>query len=105
MRDVPPQILSNPPMLDLEEADKGAEEAGGVWTVVDGMSALLEDFTSLEYTFMAETADSEALEPHTLTKAKCRPEWLLWEKAIEEELATLHSAGAWVLEEAPPGAN
>ena len=39
------------------------------------------------------------------TEAKRRPDWPLWEKAIEEELATLDAAGTWELEEAPPGAN
>ena len=65
---------------------------------------LLEDFDSLEDVFAAETADAEALEPHSLAKAKHRPEWPLWEKAIEEELTTLKTAGTWRLEEAPPGA-
>jgi transposase InsO family protein len=81
------------------------EEAGGAWTVEDGVPALLEDFEGLEHTFMADTADAEALEPRTLAEAKRRPDWLWWEKAILEELATLEAAGTWVLEEAPPGAN
>jgi hypothetical protein len=54
---------------------------------------------------MAEMAESEALEPRTLTEAKHRPDWPLWEKAIEEELATLKAASTWRLEEAPPRAN
>jgi hypothetical protein len=53
------------------------KESGGVWFVKDGSPSLLEDFDRLEYTFMAETAESEALEPRTLTEAKCRPNWLL----------------------------
>jgi hypothetical protein len=40
-----------------------------------------------------------------LSEAKCHPDWLQWEKAIQEELATLKATGTWVLEEAPPGAN
>src|SRR5713226_5805151 len=47
-----------------------AEEAGGVWTITDGSPALLEDFDGLEHVFMAETANAEALEPHSLTEAK-----------------------------------
>ena len=82
-----------------------AKEAGGVWVVVDSEPSLLEDFEGLEYTFMAETSDSEALEPRTLAEAKHRPKWLQWEKVIEEELATLEAAGTWVLEEPPPRAN
>jgi hypothetical protein len=81
------------------------EEAGGVWSVEDGAPALLEDFDGLEHVFAVETADAEALEPRSLAEAKRRPEWPLWEKAIEEELATLKAAGTWRLEEAPPGAN
>ena len=104
MRSVSPQITPVPEMPDLVEVED-EEEAGGVWTVVDGVSALLEDFVGLEHTFMAETADSEALEPRSLTEAKCRPDWPLWEKAIDEELAMLKAAGTWRLEEAPAGAN
>src|SRR5260370_22742382 len=89
------------PGLSVEEA----EEAGGVWTVTDGSPALLEDFDGLEHMFTAETADAEALEPRSLTEAKQRPDWPLWEKAIQEELATLKTAGTWKLEEAPPEAN
>ena len=84
---------------------KDPEEAGGVWSVEDGAPMLLEDFDGPEYMFAAETADAEALEPRTLAEAKCRPEWPLWEKAIEEELTTIKTAGTWRLEEAPPGAN
>jgi Reverse transcriptase (RNA-dependent DNA polymerase) len=82
-----------------------AEEAGGVWTVEDGVPALLEDFDGLEHALAAEVADAEAMELRTLTEAKCRPDWPLWEKAIKEELATLKAAGTWRLEEALPGAN
>src|SRR5713226_8162921 len=84
---------------------KEAEEAEGVWTVTDGSPALLEDFDGLEHVFTAETTDTEALEPRSLTEAKQQPDWLLWEKAIQEELATLKAASTWRLEEAPPNAN
>ena len=85
--------------------DEDPEEAGGVWSVENGSPTLLEDFDGLEYALVAETADAEALEPRSLADAKRRPDWPLWEKAIEEELATLKAAGTWRLEEAPPGAN
>ena len=85
--------------------EEDPEEAGGVWTVEDGVPALLEAFEGLEQALAAEIADAEALEPRTLAEAKRRPDWPLWEKAIEEELATLKAAGTWRLEEAPPGAN
>jgi len=80
-------------------------EAGGVWTVDDGSPAMHKDFVGMEYIFAAETADTEALEPCTLTEAKRRPNWPLWEKAIKEELATLKAASTWRLEEALPRVN
>ena len=81
------------------------EEPGGVWTVDDGSPAMHEDFEGMEFIFVAETADAEALEPHTLAEAKRRPDWSSWEQAIKEELDTLKAAGTWRLEDAPPGVN
>jgi Reverse transcriptase (RNA-dependent DNA polymerase) len=66
---------------------------------------LLKDFKGLEITLVAETSEAEALEPRMLAEAKCCPDWPLWEKAVEKELATLKAAGTWRLEEAQPGAN
>jgi hypothetical protein len=96
---------SKMPAPHVEDEVEEAEEAGGAWAVVDGETALLEEFEGLVNVFLAETTDSEALEPRTLAEAKRRPDWLQWEKAILEELETLRAAGTWVLEEAPPGAN
>jgi hypothetical protein len=93
------------PDLIKAEDEEEEEEAGGVWTVVDGTPELLEDFEGLENVYMAETADSEALEPLTLAEAKRRSDWVQWELSILKELATLEAAGTWRLEEAPPGAN
>ena len=76
-----------------DPADENSNEAGGVWVVIDSSPALQEDFEGLEHTFMAETANAEGLEPQTLAEAKHRPDWLQWEKAILEELATLEAAG------------
>ena len=42
-----------------------------------------------EYALVAEISEAEALEPRTLAEAKRRPDWPLWEKAIQEELETL----------------
>src|SRR5712671_1311868 len=81
------------------------DEAGGAWHVEDGSPSLLEDFDGLEHAFVATTSDAEALEPRSLAEAKRWPDWHLWEKAIQEELATLNAAGTWRLEEAPAGAN
>ena len=38
-----------------------------------------------EHAFAAETRDAEALEPRSLAEARKRPDWPLWEKAIQEE--------------------
>jgi len=43
-----------------------------------------------EYILVAEISEAEALEPCTLAEAKHCPDWPLWEKAIQEELETLH---------------
>jgi transposase InsO family protein len=104
-RGVLPQTTPHPPIPDLVEAEEEEEEAGEAWAIVDGDPTLLEEFEGLVNVFMAETADSEALEPRTIAEAKRRSDWPEWEKAILEELETLRAAGTWILEEAPPGAN
>jgi len=101
---------TNAPHIDpgLQVPETFAEDpvgAGGVWTVDDGSPAMHEDFEGMEFIFAAETADAEGLEPCTLTEAKHRPNWPSWEKAIEEELATLKTASTWRLEEALPRTN
>ena len=54
---------------------------------------------------MAEIRNTEALEPQNLAEAKKQPDWMLWEKAIEEELMTLKEAGTWEVVEIPKGVN
>ena len=80
------------------------KQAGGVWSVGNVFNEL-EDSEWLEHILAAKVAEAEALEPQTLAEAKCCPDWLLWEKAISEELTTLKKARTWRLEEAPPRAN
>src|SRR6266498_191235 len=58
-----------------------------------------------EYALAAEIGDTEALEPRSLAEVKKWPDWHLWEKAIQEELATLKTAGTWELVDAPEDAN
>ena len=77
----------------------------GAWSVETGLPMLHESWAGFEMALVAETADSEALELQNLAEAKCRPDWLLWEQAIRDELDTLHTARTWMLEHAPPGAN
>jgi Reverse transcriptase (RNA-dependent DNA polymerase) len=82
-----------------EEAPAQVLEGEGI---TDWM--MVADFVD-EYVMVAEMSDFEALEPRSLTEAKRRPDWQLWEKAVHEELATLREAGTWELTEAPKGAN
>ena len=49
--------------LTIPKSVEEEDEAGGVWVVIDGAPALLEDFEGLEHTFLAETLDAEAVEP------------------------------------------
>jgi len=42
---------------------------------------------------------------NTLAEACCHLEWAQWERAIEEEIATLKAASTWRLKEPPLGAN
>ena len=57
------------------------------------------------YAFTTVTGVSEALEPRSLAEAKRGSDWLLWEKAIQEELSTLQCAGTWKLVDAPKETN
>ncbi len=95
----------SPGLQTLGSSIEEPEKAGGVWAVIDGAPTLLKVFDGFEHMFMAQTADAKALEPQMLTKAKCQPDWLLWEKAIQEELVMLKAAGTWRLEEAPAHTN
>ena len=52
-----------------------------------------------------ETSNTEALEPQNLAEARKWPDWPLWEKAIEEELTMLKSAGIWKVVDAPKDVN
>ena len=52
-----------------------------------------------KYAMLSEISEREAFEPRTLTKAKSCPDWTLWERAIDEELETLHKAETWELTE------
>jgi hypothetical protein len=58
-----------------------------------------------EHALAAKITKAEALEPQTLKEAKASPDWLLWEKAIHEELAVLKAASTWKLVNAPSNAN
>ena len=65
---------------------------------------MMTDFAD-EYAMAANSREMEALEPCSLAEAKRHPDWLQWEKAIQEELEVLTKAGTWKLADAPVGAN
>jgi hypothetical protein len=50
-------------------------------------------------------SEMEGLEPLSLAAAKRSPDWPAWENTIQEELATLKSAGTWKTVNPPEGAN
>ena len=58
-----------------------------------------------EYALLAEIGLAEALEPRNLGEAKKRPDWPLWEVAIEEELKTLKEVETWEVVKVPAGVN
>ena len=58
-----------------------------------------------EHTFTTEIPEAEALEPRNLKEAKSHSDWLLWERAIEEELKALREAGTWEVVNLPKDAN
>jgi hypothetical protein len=64
------------------------DEAGGVMIAEDGAPAPLENFEGMKSALVAETADTEAFEPHTLAEVKHRPNWLSWETSTEDGLNT-----------------
>ena len=57
-----------------------------------------------EYAFIIEIEEAEVLKPRNLKEARGHPDWLLWEKAIEEELRLLKEAGTWEVD-LPKGVN
>jgi hypothetical protein len=83
-----------PQLVDPEPAPVNREEVDA------GKFGMAADFVD-EYCMIAEMSESEALEPRDLKEARSRPDWLMWEKAIHEELAVLKAAGTWELVDAP----
>ena len=61
-------------------------------TLAPGIQKPSDDWTAElikyedEYVFLAEVSNSEALEPQNIKEVKARPDWNLWEEAMEEEL-------------------
>ena len=93
-------------------------EGRGEWStnrkaavLAPGIQRLIKDWLAEviqcedKYMLIAEISSSEALEPKTLSEAKTRPDWTLWEKACEEELNTLKEAGTWEVVDASKDTN
>jgi len=55
---------------------------------------------SFDFTFSSTDVAPEVM-PQSLDEAKRSPEWPDWQKAIDAELAVLHSKGTWKLTELP----
>jgi len=94
------------PCLQAPEAFvEDPDEAGGVAMMEDGAPAPLEDSKVKKSVFAAETADAEALQPHTLVETKHKPDWPFQKKAIKEHPATVKAADTQGPEEALPRAD
>ena len=113
---IPPIIpIVQPPVNCEESAEDSEVEAttkrirkpshkvatllGGNQTLPPGIQKPTDDWTAVveacedECTFAIEVQDVEALEPQNLKEAKGHSNWLLWKRAIEEELKSLREAG------------
>lgn len=86
-------------------AGKGADSSvpRGVQTPVEPAAELLEEVSGAA--MAAQIAEVEGLDPQSLAEAKCRPEWLRWQEAMQEELRALEAHSTWRLERPPPDAN
>jgi len=130
---LPAEVPTNEENLDIEDSDTQAPAkriqkpsqkvvdllgGKGAWSISNNKSVLApgvqqpsHDWTADaascedEHVFVAEIRNAEALEPQNLAEAKKQPDWMLWEKAIEEELRTLKEAGTWEVVEIPKGVN
>ena len=78
--------------------------APGVQKLSDEWMAVVEACED-KHAFAIQIEEAEALEPRNLKEARGRPDWLLWEKAIEEELRALKEAGTWEVVDLPAGVN
>ena len=76
----------------------------GVQKPSDEWMAMVEGCED-EYTFTMEIEEVEALELRNLKEARGCPDWLLWEKAIEEDLRALKEVGTWEVVDLPEGVN
>ena len=102
---LPTKIINSVPLPDLTDPlDVDNIAAAYLMTIVEDSDDVL---CAVDFAMVMEgvTAESEALEPSSLAKARHRPNWLQWKAGIREELATLQAAGTWELVNVPCGAN
>ncbi|KAG5715707.1 hypothetical protein E4T56_gene198 [Termitomyces sp. T112] len=88
------------PTVKRELASELIGEVDADWMMLIDDGSFLE-----EYALAAEIADAEGLEPRSVAEAKRRPDWKLWEKAIEDEPESLRKAGTWELVDKPTDVN
>ena len=90
-------------VVDLLKGSKGAL-APGIQKPSDDWAAVVVGCID-EYAFVAEIGAAEALKPRSLAEAKSHPDWLLWEKAAEDEMKSLRDAETWEVVEMPKDVN
>ena len=126
-RNNPPPIIQENPVNHEESADKSKVKATSkrIRKPSQNVSVLLGKKQGLalevqkpsdewmavveackdEHAFATQIEEAEALKPRNLKEARGRPDWLLWEKAIEKELRALKEAGTWEVVDLPAGVN
>ena len=90
---------------------KVAAFLGGNQALSPGIQKPSDDWTAVveacenEHAFVIEVQEAEALAPRNLKEAKSHSNWLLWEKAIEDELKLLREARTWEVVSVPKDVN
>ncbi len=72
-----PRGISVPGSFNEGKEVEAVDMVAGAWSVEAGLPTLHESWVGFEVALAAETADSEALEPHNLAEAKRQPNWPL----------------------------
>ena len=91
---IQPAPVIKPPVNHDKSTQESEGNAPGVQKPSDDWMAVVEACED-EHAFVIEVQEAEALEPRNLKEVKGHSDWLLWEKAIEEELKSLREAGTW----------
>ena len=65
----------------------------------------LPDNNDVMYAMVTRVSKAEGLDPLTIDKARARPDWPKWDKAISKELASLEAACTWDVVKCLKGVN